>query len=139
MSVCYRPNDYRYYAVALANGLINVYSSKTDNILYTLNNADKDLPFSYVSTTCVRFRPAAKQEINQESLSTLLTNEKRNRKGSTGGLESGSFLPPINNPLDRASARRKSSHTALGVSLLAPQTDSSSSIITATCKKIFKL
>lgn len=146
-SVSYR-NDGRFYAVGLANGTIHVYSSKTDNILYTLNNEDKNLSFADISTTCVRFRPDQVQ--NPVDDFSLFTNKDRkllktfSRSGSMSDVNH--FLPPINTtsrsslPQTHNQRRRRSSHSALGLTLdlsvlaSSPEKSAPNNLLSVSCK-----
>lgn len=141
MSITFRPHDGRFYAVGLANGIINVYSSKTDNILYTLNNDDKDLPFSDVSTTCVRFRPCPGHSQTEER--ALQTNGKvkggqRKLSRTALSVDSEYLFPPISSRSSCSPQRRKS-YSALGhnLDLINVATSDNfvvpSNLVTATC------
>jgi len=147
LSVDYRP-DGRFYGVALANGLVNVYNSRTDNILYTLNKADKDLPFTDVSATCVRFRPfhLFPGEDEGGSLFSLRRGRGKDRRKSSGAgsTDSDFILPPIPSVQSQQyfQRRRKSSVSALGLRSIAdelglvPSVDKTlpNNIVTASCK-----
>ncbi|CAL8118617.1 unnamed protein product [Orchesella dallaii] len=148
LSVDYR-HDGRFYAVALANGLVNVYNSRTDNILYTLNKGDKDLPYTDVSATCVRFRPfhttQAEDEAGSFMSSQLRSSRERRKSSGAASGDSDFFLPPISSARSSqqySQRRRKSSVSALGLRSIAdelglvPSVDKTlpNNIVTASCK-----
>lgn len=136
---------------------MNVYSTKTDNIIYQLNNDDKNMPFNDVSATCVRFRPSPILQESEGSSSFLLSSmggsDTRRRSSASATTDSDHFLPPIVSPkcLSKQSRqyfqRRKSSVSALGIrskelGLLSPAPPEKSScfnnLVTASCKSLTK-